>query len=475
MKKILFVPIDNRPVTYSLTEQITAVNKSLTLKMPDRNMMGGLIKKADITGILKWLKNEKDADLIILALDTVAYGGLVPSRRSNETFLEIKEKIQILKEILKEKKKENPNVKIYATSSIMRISNNNINEEEKEYWNLWGKKIFSFSYHQHKSRRLKEYNCVYNLIPEDILNDYLNTRKRNFDINKIYLEWLSLDILDFLIYSKDDTGEFGLNVEEAEILQEEINSKKLNAIVKTGADEIPLGLLSRGITENLPLKIKVVYSNPDSTDKISRYEDISVKECTEAQIKIGIKNAKITNENPDIILYINNFLEKQGDLVFRDIINEFNKELQEFDRPYVIADINNANGADKGLIEEILKKGLNPDFLGYSGYNTSANSIGSALAIGITTYLAQKSKNFDKEAFKKLLFIRLTDDWAYQSEIRKFVQGKENAEEELLNNLKLFETYEEKINDFLKTNFKNKYSLPWKRSFEIETEVTYGN
>ena len=45
--------------------------------------------------------------------------------------------VATLKEILKEKHSQ-----IYAFSSIMRISNNNINQEEKEYWNKYGKKIF---------------------------------------------------------------------------------------------------------------------------------------------------------------------------------------------------------------------------------------------------------------------------------------------------------------------------------------------
>ena len=33
MKNILFIPIDNRPITYSLTSQIALVNKSLNLLM----------------------------------------------------------------------------------------------------------------------------------------------------------------------------------------------------------------------------------------------------------------------------------------------------------------------------------------------------------------------------------------------------------------------------------------------------------
>ena len=460
MKKILFIPIDNRPITYSLTKQIADVNKSLELELPKRELLGGLTTKANAQEILSWLKNEETPDLIILSLDTIVYGGLVSSRRGKETYDEIKSSIFSLKEILLDKKEKNKNLKILATSSIMRISNNNVNEEEKEYWDKYGEKLFRCSYEFHKNGSVKTD------VPKEILEDYLNTRKRNFEANKIYLNLVEEKIFDYLIYSKDDTGEFGFNVMEAEFFENEIKKRKLNANIKTGADEIPLGLLLRGITEDIPLKIKIVYANPDSTDKISRYEDISVKKCVEAQIKLGLKNGELTNNNPDLILYANNFENKQGDLVFQDIINSSKNELPNFEKPFIIADINNANGSDNKLVENILEKSLDEKFLGYSGYNTSANTIGSALCLGVISYLAKKENLLNENAFKKVLAIRFLDDWGYQANERTKVQeSKENFE-------KLdFSYYEQKINKFLKTNFKAEYSLPWNRSFEIEVTL----
>lgn len=464
MKNILFIPIDNRPITYSLTKQISQVNKSLNLKLPERNLLGGLVESADIEGILDWLKLETKADLIILSLDTLCYGGLVSSRRCLESFFELKKRVDTLKEILIYKKNRNKNLKIYATSSIMRISNNNVNEEEKEYWNLYGEKIFKYSYEKHKNKTAKTD------VPQEILDDYLQTRKRNFDINKLYLEFLKENVFDFLIYSKDDTGKFGLNVEEACFLEKEIKNLNLPAIVKTGADEIPLGLLLRGVVENLPLKFKIVYSNPKTVDKISRYEDLSVKNCVEEQIKIGVQNSIITDKNEDIILFVNNFREKQGDLVFQDVINSSPKAVIDFKKPFIIADINNANGADIGLVENMLK-GFSPEIMAYSGYNTSANTIGSALCLGVISYLAKKDDVFDAEAFKKVMFIRLMDDWGYQANVRKKIQGTKNCIFELEKNLLDFKPFQDRIEKFLNKKFEVSYSLPWKRSFEIEIEV----
>ena len=195
-----FIPIDNRPVCYTLPEQVCAINSSINLFMPERTYLGSLTKYADVDKIFEWLEKIPQVDAIVMCLDTVAYGGLISSRRCPDTFDEIKNRVENLKSILEKK-----NAKIYAFSSIMRISNNNVNEEEKEYWDKWGKKIFDYSYQTHK---LGTESCISNIIPSEILDDYLATRKRNFEINKLYLEYQKQGLFDTLVFSKDDCAEY---------------------------------------------------------------------------------------------------------------------------------------------------------------------------------------------------------------------------------------------------------------------------
>ena len=125
--KICFIPIDNRPVCYNLAKDIASIDKSIELLIPPRNLLGDLTKNANIAELFVWLENISSCDVIILSLDTIAYGGLIPSRRSNESFEEIKTRIYKLKSIL-EKKDAN----IYAFSSIMRISNNNSGDQKND-------------------------------------------------------------------------------------------------------------------------------------------------------------------------------------------------------------------------------------------------------------------------------------------------------------------------------------------------------
>ena len=307
MPNIAIIPIDNRPVCYQLPQLISYLDKDNNIFLPDINLLGSNRKDAKIKELLEWLEKTENTDIIIISLDTIAYGGLISSRRSSDDFYEIKSRIEILEQILNKK-----NAKVYAFSSIMRISNNNYNDEEKEYWSLYGKKIFEYSYNIHKlEKTFKSVNLAdkYNAgnIPKDILKDYLETRKRNFNINKYYIELKKRGIFDSLVFSKDDCAKFGFNVKEAEELEQ--ISKGVNGIyIKTGADEIPLSLLSRALNKDKRIKISTLYTNPDTIDKISKYEDISVKKSVESQIDLagGILSE---DKDSDIVLVINNFKE----------------------------------------------------------------------------------------------------------------------------------------------------------------------
>lgn len=443
--KIGFLPIDNRPVCYTLPEQIAKIDESIELFLPDRSLLGDLTKYADVNGIFEWLKNLPKLDALVIALDTAAYGGLISSRRCSDSFEEIREKIEKLKEILKEK-----NAKIYAFSSIMRISNNNINEEEKKYWNLWGKKIFEYSFNFCKNNGE---NPPQTDIPQKILTDYLNTRKRNFEINKIYLEWQKEGLFDTLVFSKDDCAEFGFNVREAQELE------NLGGFVKTGADEIPLTLLARAIQGKI--KIAPIFTEASQKNLISNYEDVSIEKSVTGQIELaGCEVSEL--QNADMLLYVNNFKNHQGEIVMKRPTEPFSDVWNIPQKPYMVADVRFANGADNSLVNKLFEKGFDENFYGYSAWNTSANSLGSLICGAKVKFLAKKYN--DKE-FKKLEIVRFLDDWAYQANVRQTLSKPDTTE--LTTKMKPFEKEVAKV---LKTEFEVKYSFPWKRLFEVEVE-----
>lgn len=475
---IAFIPIHNRPVCYTLPEQICAIDSDINLFMPKREFLGSLTKYADVEAIFDWLKKLPQMDAIVMCLDTVAYGGLIPSRRCSDTFEKIKTRVENLKKIL-----ENKKAKIYAFSSIMRISNNNVNEEEKEYWSKWGKKIFEYSYQTHK---LGTESCITNVIPSEILDDYIATRKRNFEINKLYLEYQKQGLFNTLVFSKDDCAEYGFNVQEAKALE------KLGGFVKTGADEIPLTLLARAIMkkqksvseketsrvektqcphqdkcQETGIKIAPIFLVPECKDLISNYEDVSIEKSVKGQIELAGCSV-CEPDDADILLYVNNFEDHQGEIVMKVPTQTFSGKWQKPSKPYMVADVRFANGADNAFVKQLFEVGFDENFLGYSAWNTSANSLGSLICGAIVFKVAKMQNNVGKDFyfgrdFLKLQTVRLLDDWAYQANVR---QQLTSPDEKLVK--ELMKPYEEKVFEVLGVNYDTSYKFPWNRLFEVE-------
>lgn len=458
MTKILFIPIDNRPVCYDLPIMISKFDNNNEIIIPNINLLGDLTKTADVKSIFDWLKEIKDYDIAIVSLDTIAYGGLIPSRRSNESIENIKNRVEEFFSILKKS-----SAKIYALSSIMRISNNNINEEEKIYWKDYGTKIFQYSFLKSKG---EDYSQIENEIPNEILEDYLSTRKRNFELNKYYIELKKQGLIDTLVFSKDDCAEFGFNVEEAKIL-EEISKDDKNIFVKTGADEIPVSLLCRALNSEKNTNIAPIYTNPDSINKISKYEDVSVEKSVNSQIELC--GGRVSNiENADLILLVNNFKNEQGELVMNIAEPLFCGDFKLPHQPYFIADILNANGADNNFVKSLFKKINLENFYGYSAWNTTGNTLGSGISVALT-YFNAKDRN--KEAFEKLQTVRFLDDWAYQANVRaKIRNNNQNLTNNIIKNeMSEFENVISK--KFNQQKLNAKYTFPWHRFFEIRVEV----
>ncbi len=451
---IVLIPADDRPVSYQLPVITAAINENINILIPPKKFLGNLKTSADINKLINWLENttaENNIDYIICALDIIAYGGLIPSRRCPDNENNIFSRLNNFKNIVK-----TSNAKLFAFSSIMRISNNNINEEEKEYWDKYGKLIFEYSYKLHKE---ENYSIAEAKIPPEILNDYLKTREKNFSVNKFYLDWQKERIFDFLLFTKDDTAPFGLNVQEAEYLSQ-------MAAVHTGYDEVITVLLARAVAENHSGKIKIhpVYSTPEGKNIIPGYEDKLLYKNIESHIDLcGAEHAD-SEKNADIILLVHTPEKEQNDLAMKEFVEPENHKSVDFcidyiknsDKPVILADVKNANGADDLLIKKLFE--LDFDLYGYAGWNTASNTIGTALSMGVMRYIAEKEKFFCEENFKKLMFVRFADDWAYQTVARH----KDNREEEFLS------TARKMARRFNLNPSQISLTFPWNRNFEIE-------
>ena len=105
MKKIMFIPLDERPCNYNFAKYMLEDDSKIELVIPPLDILGKKKTPANYELLKDFiLNNISDCYGLILSFDMLLYGGIVPSRLHSNTQEELKERLQIIKDI----KKENP-------------------------------------------------------------------------------------------------------------------------------------------------------------------------------------------------------------------------------------------------------------------------------------------------------------------------------------------------------------------------------
>lgn len=512
--KILLVPLDDRPVTYSFP-QLLLKSARVEPILPPRNLMGSLTKPAQINELFAFCENailKQAPDAMVLCLDSLLYGGLITARRSDEDLKTIQERLDRVK---KWRSLTGGKTSVYGQSAIMRISDNYDNTEEKPYWSQYGRELFEWSACLHRLARGEKtapglLESLERKIPEAIRKDYRDTRIRNFTINQTLLRGLGngstgsdkndgVSFLDYLVFSQDDSGTWGLNVSEKERLLAEAKQLKLEdkVVAYAGADEVACTLIARALIDNV-VKVKgesarpsinILFSPGIGKSIASRYEGQEIGDTVDAQVKAS--GAKITSEGENsasnFTLLVHGPSEKQGDHITlpglpdlshidtRQTVSATLNRLKETKTDCILADVAYANGGDPLLVEELLKdQELLNKVKSYAGWNTTGNTMGSAIALALSGWYARTMSGSGSETVdatkalsehqKQCLFTRFLDDWAYQSNVRKTLSGDPSTQ-------KLAEQispFIKRISHAVSIEPAVRLSFPWRRTFEIE-------
>jgi len=493
---VVLLPTDNRPITYSFPQSICQLANLNTI-VPPRNLMGSLFAPTDLGLLAKWLEEamgKVQAGAILVCIDSLLYGGLIPSRRGNDSLKTI---LARAADFVKLKKQVSGDLKLNAQSSIMRISDNNDNTEEKLYWAKYGREIFRWSQLLHKKeigllKSEAELKVAESRIKADVREDYLDTRARNFAVNQKLIDYAVSGDLDFLIFSQDDSGQYGLNVFEKDKLIALAEAKNAhNVLAYPGADEMLMTLIARYLNSERKTETKVAlhYSEPDGKNIASNYEGQNIGRSMECQANAqGLKiiDSDISSSTVDFHIIVHTGVDRQGDhmwlpglpdLRLVDTKHSAKRAIELIEKaqaPIALCDIAYSNGADPGLISLMLERPRLFDRLwSYAGWNTTGNAVGSALAVASACLYARAHNELNDLMRKRVLFMRLMDDWAYQTQVRKEIQPDKLVGKDRQSVLsKLMNGYASKLATVL--DFQPgpiQCTLPWQRTFEVEINL----
>lgn len=481
---LLLIPLDDRPATYRLPAEIAAIGR-LDVLRPPREAMGNLKRPADPDALLAWLeRHAAEAQGAVVALDTLGYGGLIPSRQSSDSFETIRGRLSRLAAL----KDKHPGLALYAFSVTMRLSAEAAVEEEKPYWAEHGRAVYAYSYHQDKyeqegleADRLAAEEARAR-IPDAVLDDYLATRARNFEITRLMIDWAAEGRFEALLLTQDDTGRFGFNVREQRALVAEIAAAGVEGRVRVypGADEVASALVGRHLNRSRGKtpRFFVQTSTPTGGAIVPMYEDRPLARTIASQVEAAGGRVVASREEADLVLMANTPSTGQGDLVLdlhlervdhppRDLA-PFARAISTSDKPVALADVAYANGADLALFAH----DVDPTKLAaFAAWNTAGNTLGTVVAQA-SAWLDPSHR--DEAAQRQYMLDRMADDLLYQACLRKDLRAELKAGAAI-------PALEASVGGRLEALWRERFPhhpiqriearLPWDRLFEVDLRV----
>ena len=152
------------------------------------------------------LDETRDAFGLVVSIDMLLYGGIVPSRLHRETEDTLKKRLDILRQI----KKINPKIKIFAFDLIMRCPQYSSSDEEPDYYEVCGREIFLSGYIQNRielgvatEEEKNRLPGILEKIKPEYLEDFLHRRGLNLKLNLTSLDLIKENIIDFLIFPQE--------------------------------------------------------------------------------------------------------------------------------------------------------------------------------------------------------------------------------------------------------------------------------
>ncbi|MBM6726813.1 DUF4127 family protein [Megamonas funiformis] len=440
-KTIIFVPHDNRPISFKQTAD-NIRDLGYEVLTPPEELLGNRENPyAKPEELSKWvIENAKKADAAVISSDSMVYGSLVASRKHNLSEDVVLSRVHNFEKI----HQANPNMKLYVFGSIMRTPQTSeaSGSEDANYYAQYGTDIARYTALTdkleqdgltHKERKqLQQYEQK---IPKAALDDWLSRRQGNFLVSKNLIDLARNDVITYLALGCDDNAKYSQTNKERRALDNygsDLGELKYQSVA--GIDEIGYVLLTRAVNNlqgDIPF-VSVHYAKGTGENTIPAYSNEPIKNSIATHIKMAGGMKVNSDKRADLVFMVNtNFDGTTG--AANDLNNVYipNENIIDFvnmvdeavqaNKKVGIGDITFGNGSDNALMFSLYGKNLLDKLNAYSGWNTPTNSTGYALAMGMGANYT------DRVGILKMLEVRYLDDWLYQANIRQAVANRLNS------------------------------------------------
>ena len=431
MKRLLFVPLDDRPATRETVLDLLPLTGA-TWDTPPKEILGHRRRPADLDAL--WRLVEREAGMIdglIASSEVLIYGGLVASRISVDPLNVLWRRLDRLGRLV-------TRVPTYLSAVNMRIPTGG-SDEEPPYWGAHGDALRQYSAELDAGEqtdddaRVRRAIEALGTVPAAAIDDLLRRRQRQLLLNLELMQMAGSGALRDLLIGQDDAQLYGLTRADLSVLRRfRDRTGAARVHLSAGADELGARLLARVVNDaaQKTLKVAVRYTHPEARRSVPRYEPAPLEETVAAHLEAA--GCTVSDDNPEILLWIHNFPGVQQ----RESIDQRGGPpaptrtvaaaiAESVARGIVCgcADVRFANGSDDAMVRSLLAREDFCGLAGYAGWNTCSNSLGTVIAQVVLSYHARESLSQVRyrQIRRRYLARRLLDDWGYQTIVRPYL------------------------------------------------------
>jgi hypothetical protein len=490
--EIALLPLDERPANTRYPAHVAAI-AGASLRLPPSSALPDLRTPADRDALVTWLGvAASQCDGVVASADLLLHGGLIASRVHDEAPAQVLPRLGAL---LALNSAARP---VFVFNVIQRTSNANDATEEAPYWADYCVALYEYSRVLDAAldaRTSAEQHVPAGGIPTGVRHTWLKRRLRNHVVNQAMLH--SADNLSLLVIPSDDTSPYGMAARERKHLEAYAaalaHSGQGGAVLMyPGADDLGSALVARMINHKRGHHpgVFVHYFDDTMRRNVAPYEDRPIEMAVDTQIMaVGARRVHAIDQ-ADVVLAVNPPFERSpvtgdprpGDLdtaerraALRPAVDQVRRWVEE-GRSVAIADLAVPNGAEIGLVEQLLEDVEIAKLASYGGWNTAGNTLGTVLGNACVPCM-------NPDARRIALAHHLLEDWGYQSGARDVLRawlmreyGGTDAMPDHLDaataiTTAALEPYAARIRAAGLTCAPRDIRHPWRRSFEVDFDL----
>jgi len=425
---VILLPLDSRPPCTQFVEQLAHI-AGIKLIMPEPELLDDYKTPANKEALRIWLRQtSKQADAAIISTDMLIHGSLVASRLSSGTVQESDDVLKLLTTV----HLENSHLKIFVFNIIPRLliadnKENAIYQKDMLKYSILKDQVSTFE----NSKDIEKLTALEEHIPAEIINHYSAMYEQNTKLNGALMDMVEQGILTGLIIGQDDGQPFGIPNINKQKLQHQLLQKPAIAdkvFITRGTDEVALTLLGHIIMKasNYQPHVFVKYSSDEGSQITMPYMPNTVAKTVDEKINIAGGLQVDNAEQADFILYIHIGTQKN-----KSILKPAAQQVKILiDQGYKVAlvDLTENFQLSETLLPVLVTENVDlPKLIAYAGWNTTSNSIGTAItqASIFSKALTIDSSTADLiELYRnnlEFLTARFLDDVYYQKEISPYI------------------------------------------------------